>query len=147
MNVHRPATGVRVLAALLTGLVTVGTSGCTTSGTSGEASCAAPSVEVEPATVAPGDEIEITGQAFLGGCEDHPGAEESTPMTDVTVRWLQGGVTADLGTVDADEHGGWTVRATVPVDAVAGTARVDVSSSEGAVVSVSAQHGDSSADG
>ncbi|PFG42614.1 hypothetical protein ATJ88_1277 [Isoptericola jiangsuensis] len=145
MPEHRPAlavttgapTGARVLAAVLAGLVVAGTSGCATaSGTPGENACAAPAVEADPATVAPGDTMEITGVGFAHGCEDHPAAEESTSMTDVPVRWLQGGVTVDLGVVDADEHGGWALRATVPADAVPGQARIDASPSTGVEITV-----------
>jgi hypothetical protein len=134
---HRSTT-FRAAVALVGGFVAVAaTAGCSTeSGTSGEAACAAPTVEVEPRSVAPGDEIEITGRDFMDGCEDHPGAEDSTPMSGLTVRWLQGGVTADLGVVDANQEGTWTVIAPVPEDAVAGEARIDVAPSTGTSVVV-----------
>jgi hypothetical protein len=127
--------GTALVAALTVAAATTGCGTGTERSSEGEGACAAPTVTVEPATASPGDEIEITGEAFQHGCEDHPGAEAATPMTDLTVRWLSDGVTAELAVVDADEEGRWSVTTTVPADAV-GDARIDVPPSTGATVTL-----------
>lgn len=107
------------------------------------ASCAAPYIQVgedwERPTLRPGAEVEVTGRAFVNGCDDGGSqtawgcstdeGEVETPMTDVRLRIQQGSRTWELGEADAlsaDEgevgHVAWTI--TLPTGLEPGRARL-----------------------
>ncbi|WP_345040937.1 hypothetical protein [Georgenia daeguensis] len=137
------AVGATVL--VVTGAVTA----CAAADSAGESSaaCAAPSVTVEPVTVAPGDEVTVRGEAMMEGCADAIGMDEDgnvisketvTPFAGLEVRLLAAGTERVLATVDADEHGAFEITVRIPQDSPAGGAEVavDVTGAESAKVEV-----------
>lgn len=90
-----------------------------------QAMCVAPSVSVDPAKGAPGDEIVVKGAYFAGDCNDTVVCQEGQPCTEppkaapqtgIDVVFEQNGQQWPLGTVDAspDDYS-WTLSAKVPV--------------------------------
>jgi hypothetical protein len=119
----RSPTGL--VAALLLALA----SGCTSggAGAGAAASCVGPQVTVSPAEVAVGDDVLVSVEWLREGCNDHTGADEEQPLTDVPVSFVQGDTTVLLGTVSGtgDRYTG-SLTAAVPVTGVPGAATVTV---------------------
>jgi hypothetical protein len=122
---------------------------CAAEDSAGESSaaCAAPSVTVEPATVAPGDEVTVRGEAMMEGCADAISMDEDgnvisketvTPFTGLDVVYLAADMERVLATVDADEKGAFEITVRIPQDSPLGGAEVsvDVMSAEGAQVEI-----------
>lgn len=93
------------------------------------ASCAGPTVEVQPNTVQPGDEVRVRGQYFIDGCDDVGGGnacgapvarEEEEPMRGVRFELRREGETIDAVQVDADAQGDLEATLNVPADSTPG---------------------------
>lgn len=101
---------------------------------SGAPACEAPSLRVDPASVARGEELTLRGSAFMDGCADSCGVDEGTghqscetasPHRGITVELLpDDGQPVELTQVDADEDGAFTIEVTVPADAPEGRASI-----------------------
>jgi hypothetical protein len=139
------AAAVGAVALAVTGSV----AGCAAqeSAEESERACVAPSVTVEPATVAPGDEVTVRGEAMMDGCADAISMDEDgnviskeavTPFTGLDVVYLAADTEEVLATVDADEHGAFEITVRIPQDSPPGSAEVsvDVTWAESAEVEV-----------
>ncbi|AEI12984.1 hypothetical protein [Cellulomonas gilvus] len=101
-------------------------SGCSDTG-SGE-DCVGAELTASQSTVAPGDELALTGAYFLTGCHDTGEAAPEQDATSAPVLWSQGmREGAQLGEAAIDTRGELTATVTVPDDAAAGEATVSVS--------------------
>ncbi len=99
------------------------------------ASCAGPSIEVQPDVLEPGDQLHVAGEFFLDGCNDvgvgsscNPipqAPEPEPPMTGVRLELRGGGEVVDAAEVDADSSGRLGATLTLPADAKAGKCVVD----------------------
>ncbi len=110
--------------------------------------CEAAILRVEPASVARGEELTLSGTAFMDGCADscsvdedtgHQSCEAASPYRGITVELLpDDGEPVELTRVDADEDGAFTVEVTVPADAPEGRASIttDVVSGEPVEVTI-----------
>ena len=102
------------------------------------ASCAPPIVSIDKFQAEPGQTVEITGEAWISGCDDTGGSEggcsnsdDSEPLTgidlrlkgprtDQTQKQLNAGAIGEtefdvsLGTVDADDQGAFAIVVTMP---------------------------------
>ena len=127
------ATAVGAAALAVTGFM----AGCAAQESAGEAEggCAAPSVTVEPATVSPGDEVTVRGEAMMDGCADSISMDEDgnvisketvTPFTGLDVVYLAADMEQVLATVDADEQGLFQITVRIPHDSPLGGAEVSV---------------------
>ena len=90
-----------------------------------EASCVAPSVTVEHASVARGDVLEIRGSYFWSTCNDTGGSGRAKPEANISVRIAQGGVVIPLALVDANNDYRFAVQVTVPAELSVGPAMVE----------------------
>ena len=101
--------------------------------TPASADCPAPSVR-EPAPVAAGDDLLITGHDFAAGCNDTKGfctvSGPSPPERGITVELQGDGATVASVIVDADETQRLTARLPVPASTKPGTYFLLVSSSD-----------------
>ena len=71
------------------------------------------------------------------GCDDHSGADEERPLTDVPVAFVQGGTEVRLGTVSGTgERYAGTLTAVVPPGGVPGAAVVTVGEGSTAALTV-----------
>lgn len=104
---------------------------------SATASCAGPSLEEQPAVLARGATLTVTGSFFVDGCQDsmscdaRPGcssceddAPAPVPLVGVTLELRQRGQTWVLGTAAADDAGriAWSVE--LPTGVRPGSARL-----------------------
>lgn len=106
-------------------------------------SCVAPRITVSQPSASAGQEVEITGEAFLDGCGDAVSVidgkaytEEIHPLKDLEVVLKQSGSSTVLGTVSADEGGSLRYVVTVPDTVKAGTATITVGVAEPVTVEV-----------
>jgi hypothetical protein len=100
--------------------------GCGAGGGAGAASsCVGPQLTLVPDRAAVGQEVTVGVEWLREGCDDHPGADEERPLTDVPVSFVQGATEVRLGTVSGtgDRHAG-SVTVTVPSSAGPGPAEV-----------------------
>ncbi|MCK6210044.1 hypothetical protein KZX45_05745 [Georgenia sp. EYE_87] len=118
-------------------VVTASVAACAAEDSAGQSSaaCAAPTVAVEPATAAPGDEVTVRGEAMVDGCADvisldedgNVSSEETvTPFAGLEVVYRVAGTERVLTTVDADERGAFEITVRIPHDSPFGTAEVGV---------------------
>ena len=101
--------------------------GCGTGGAGAAASCVGPQVTLAPGAAAVGEEITVTVEWLREGCNDHSGADEERPRTDVAVSFVQGESEVPLGTVSGTgERFSGTLTAVVPAVGRPGVATVGV---------------------
>jgi hypothetical protein len=95
-------------------------------------SCAAPTIEVAPASGRPGTDVVVTGQHFAADCNDtvqcdpsgcHP-QPPAPPTESVELTFVQGEQTWPLTTAHPDQTYGFTETVTVPSGATPGPALV-----------------------
>ncbi|RHA40986.1 hypothetical protein D1825_09355 [Cellulomonas rhizosphaerae] len=99
-------------------------------GGAGSAACAEPATAASAQVVSPGEAVTITTRDLFDDCDDDGRSNTQMPRRDLTVTWVQGATTVDLGSGDANEAGVLTQVITVPPGAQEGTATIEV---EGAV--------------
>jgi len=89
-----------------------------------DASCAGPSITVEPASPVVGEVIEIHGEGFGTDCNDTggPGPALGDPQEDIDVRIVQGDVSESLIRLGADSKYEFAVRLVMPAHLSAGPA-------------------------
>jgi hypothetical protein len=81
-------------------------------------------VQVEPASVTPGQEVEIRGQGLWDECNDTNHPQPLHPLDDVPVTFQQDDEVQVLVSADADDDGEIVVRVQVPSDAAVGQATI-----------------------
>jgi hypothetical protein len=107
-----------VVAVLLTGCGAGGAAGAA-------ASCVGPQLTLVPDRAAAGQQVTLSVEWLREGCDDHTGADEERPLTDVPVSFVQGATTVPLGAVSGtgDRYAG-SLTVAVPGDAGPGPAEV-----------------------
>jgi len=119
----RPGAGV--VAVLLL-------AGCSAGSAGAAASCVGPVMTVDPAQARGGDPVTVTVEWLHEGCNDHSGADEERPLTDVPVSFVQDGVRVLLGRVSGTgERYTGTLTVPLPAQATPGAAGVALGSAEG----------------
>ncbi len=137
--VHRRPRCRRLRAIVVSGLVVAGTvAGAGGASRPAGASCAGPTIAVEPASVPAGGVLEVRGRAFGTDCNDTGGSGPplGEPQAGISVRLAQtrpGGRTFPLALVDATEEYEFTVRVAVPPGVGPGPATVVVAGDHGTV--------------
>ena len=104
----------------------VALSGCTAASSLG-ASSAAPYIELSATTASPGDDVTVTGGAFVTDCYDQGEGGTPPPQHDIGVSVAPKDAAASgvpLGTVDADDDGRFELTVQVPDDMPTGPAIV-----------------------
>jgi hypothetical protein len=94
------------------------------------ASCVPPSVSVDKSSVAPGEVITVTGDAWMRGCSD-TGGPRAPPRQGLAITFDQGGTHLPLTTVDADRDYRFTVDVTIPETARTGAAKITAATRTG----------------
>lgn len=97
------------------------------------ASCAAPSVDVDPSSVAAGGVVEVRGTGFGDACNDTggPGPVLGGAQDGIEVRLVDTDVSTVLAQVDADCDYAFAVRVQIPREAAPGSAVLTISDSGG----------------
>ena len=95
------------------------------SASAAEASCVAPSVTVDHASVARGDVLEIRGSYFWSTCIDTGGSGRAKPEANISLRIAQGDVVIPLALVDANNDYRFAVQVRVPGELAVGPATVE----------------------
>ncbi len=95
-----------------------------------QADCGGPTLHVTPSAGQPGTPIVVTGSGMGDACNDvnNPGQTSinGNPLRDVEIGFTAAGFDRTvLGTVDAGERYVFTLHATVPLDAAAGTGSIN----------------------
>jgi hypothetical protein len=117
MRSQTGGTSALLLAALL--------AGCGGGG-GAAASCVGPTVTLTPARAAVGEDVTVRVEWLREGCNDHTGADEERPLTDVPVTFVQGDTRVPLGTVSgAGDHHAGTLTAPLP-EAAPGAASIEL---------------------
>lgn len=90
------------------------------------ATCIAPTLTLKPAKAAPGDEVKVSGEWFVDGCNDTGMGEAPKALTGMTLEVIQGHESWPVASgVDATgENSSFEVSIEVPADAQAGKATV-----------------------
>lgn len=132
----------RLHAAVIATFLAIAGLGACAGSSSG--ACAGPAIEVEPTTVAPGDDVTVTGHGMARGCSDHhemgddgrEAREDADPLRDVEIEFIpEGGEPVTLTTVDADGAGSFTITVAIP----SGIGQVDKARIEAAGTEASAE--------
>jgi hypothetical protein len=101
-------------------------SGCTAASSPG-ASCAAPFVELSVTTASPGDDVTVTGGAFLTDCYDQGEGGTPPPYQDIAISLAPVATPESglpLGDADADAEGGFELTVRIPDDMALGPAQL-----------------------
>ncbi|PYG01789.1 hypothetical protein SAMN05216184_101253 [Georgenia satyanarayanai] len=141
-------SGLRLAGGLVLVAVAAGACGGEDTVVSSAPACEAPGLRVDPGSVARGEELRLSGKAFLDGCADscvvdedtgHQSCGAASPHRGITVELVpDDGRPVLLARVDADDDGAFVVEVTVPADAPEGRASIttDVVSTEPVEVTV-----------
>src|SRR3954447_5607501 len=122
-----------MVVALATVIAAPFSAGASTAAVAAPLSCVAPTVEVAPASGRPGTGFVVTGHGFASDCNDTVACEPgkpcpelppAPPVESVEVTFVQGDQAWPLTTAHPNQSYGFSEAATVPPDAVTGSAIV-----------------------